>query len=77
MIKEKSPKIRYSILFIFIFLLIAFGYFYLMALNEQPSYDSGPNLLINFVMIIVLVSVGSFIKVKNNDTHSHKNKDQN
>lgn len=60
MIRYKHTQIGYLILVATLAVLVLFVWMYMTASAELPSVDSGTNLLVTGVMVLILFVLGSF-----------------
>jgi len=71
--KYKHTQIGYLILLVTLVVLAFFIRVYMLAVSEPPSSDSGPNLAITFIMVLIIVILASFVtlqvKVDSNYLH--------
>lgn len=61
MTSYKHTQVGYLMIVISLAVLALFAWVYSMALAEVPSVDSGPNLLVSTVMVLILLILVSFI----------------
>lgn len=61
MTSYKHTQVGYLMIVVMLAVLALFAWVYSMALAEVPSVDSGPNLLVSSVMVLILLVLASFV----------------
>ena len=56
----KHTQIGYLMIVATLFVLVFFAQVYIVALNEIPSVNSGPNLLVSIIMLLIIFTLASF-----------------
>jgi hypothetical protein len=56
----KHTQIGYLMLVVTLAVLVLFAWIYIMASAEPPSVDSGPNLAVTAIMVLILFMLASF-----------------
>jgi len=60
MILYKHTQIGYLMLVVTLAVLVLFAWAHITALAERPSVDSGPNLTVSAIMVLILFTLASF-----------------
>lgn len=62
----KHTQIGYLMIAVTLAVLVLFAWAYITTANEPPSIDSGNNLLMTSIMVIIVGILASFITLKVN-----------
>lgn len=60
----KHTQISYLMMIVTIAVLVLFAWAHITAANEPPSVDSGTNLLLTSLMVIILALLSSFVSLQ-------------
>jgi hypothetical protein len=62
--KYKHTQIGYLMLTVLLAVIVLFAWAHIMAINEPPSIDSGPNFAVTAVMVLILSILASFVSLQ-------------